>query len=214
MAARHAPIEVVLIDDHTLFREGVRALLEPVADIVVVAEAADLAGLEALGSEADVAVTDLRLPDGTDAAVLAAVRRHLPRARVLVLAAVDDLDTVESVLRAGAGGFVGKDVTATELIDAIRAIATYGTYLRPSLVVALARHRHEREDDLSDRQRDVVRLVALGHTNAEIADLVGVSLRTIETTRATVGRKLGAGSRTQLVRYALEHGLVREVEQD
>lgn len=203
------PVRIVVIEDHRLFREGLRALLAGVDDVEVVGEVGDLAGLRALDVEADVAVTDLMLPDGADVAVVAAVREQLPGASVLVLSMVDDLETVETVLRAGANGYVLKDAAATELVDAIRMVATQGAYLQPSLGAALAQRRSSGDTGLSPRERDVLRLIALGHTNAEIADLLGLSVRTVETTRAAVGEKVQARSRAQLVRYALDHGLVR-----
>ncbi len=201
-------IEVVLIEDHTMVRDGLRALLEPVEDIVVVGEAGDVAAIEHLTTGPHVAVTDLVLPDGAESVVVDAVRRHLPDTAILVLSMVDDLDAVESVLRAGASGYVLKDAASTELIQAIRIVATQGAYLQPVLGVALARRRREDDTGLTPRERDVLRLIALGHTNGEIADLLRVSLRTIETTRAAVSEKIGAGSRAQLVRYALERGLL------
>lgn len=208
MAPDASAVRVVLIEDHTLVRDGVRALLEPVEDIVVVGEAGDLAALASLEADPDVAVTDLMLPDGADAAAVGAVRSRFPDAAVLVLSMVDDLDAVETALRAGANGYVLKDAASTELIEAIRMVATQGAYLQPALGVALARRRHGGQSLLTDRERSVLRLVALGHTNVEIADLLGVSLRTIEMARATVSEKIEAPTRAQLVRYALQHGLL------
>lgn len=208
MAAAATAVRVVLIEDHTLVRDGVRALLEPVEDIVVVGEAGDLAALASLDVEPDVAVTDLMLPDGADAAAVSAVRSRFPDAAVLVLSMVDDLDAVETALRSGANGYLLKDAASTELIEAIRMVATQGAYLQPSLGMALTRRRHQEDTVLTDRERAVLRLIALGHTNTEIAEVLGVSLRTVETARARVSEKLEAPSRTQLVRYALDHGLL------
>jgi two-component system response regulator NreC len=208
-------ISVLLMDDHVVVREGLRALLERQADIRVVAEAGSVS--EALESDAspDVVVADLVLPDDRGADVVRRLHERHPDAAVLVLTMVDNPTDVQRCLAAGARGYVLKETASTELVDAVRTVAGGGDYLQPSLDAALAKWRetpgrvHARDvDELTPRERDVLRLIALGHTNAEIASMLHVSIRTVENHRASVLRKLGLRTRADLVRQANEAGLV------
>jgi DNA-binding NarL/FixJ family response regulator len=208
-------ISVLLMDDHVVVREGLRALLERQADIRVVAEAGSVR--EALESDAspDVVVADLVLPDDRGADVVRRLRERHPDSAVLVLTMVDNPTDVQRCLAAGARGYVLKETASTELVDAVRTVAGGGDYLQPSLDAALAKWRetpgrvHARAiDELTPRERDVLRLIALGHTNAEIAAMLHVSIRTVENHRASVLRKLGLRTRADLVRHANEAGLV------
>jgi DNA-binding NarL/FixJ family response regulator len=208
-------ISVLLMDDHVVVREGLRALLERQADIRVVAEAGSVR--EALESDAspDVVVADLVLPDDRGADVVRRLRERHPDSAVLVLTMVDNPTDVQRCLAAGARGYVLKETASTELVDAVRTVAGGGDYLQPSLDAALAKWRetpgrvHARAiDELTPRERDVLRLIALGHTNAEIAAMLHVSIRTVENHRASVLRKLGLRTRADLVRQANEAGLV------
>jgi two-component system response regulator NreC len=201
-------IAVLLVEDHTLFRAGMRALLGPEPELDIVAEAASLAELPAVDVQPDVVVTDLVLPDGRGAAVVAEVHRAFPAARLLVLSMVSDPDAVDAALRAGAHGYLLKDAASTDLLAAIRAVASGGEYLQPTLGASVARWQREHRSELTRRERDVLRLIALGHTNAEIAERLHYSLRTIETVRTSLNQKLAARSRAELVRYALEHGII------
>lgn len=207
-------ISVLLMDDHVVVREGLRALLERQQDIHVLAEAGSVA--EALEAEVDpdVVVADLVLPDDRGADVVRRLVERYPDSAILVLTMVDNPTDVQLCLAAGARGYVLKETASTELVDAVRKVARGEDYLQPSLGAALAKWRdtpgrvHARAiDELTPRERDVLRLIALGHTNAEIATMLYVSVRTVENHRASVLRKLGLRTRAELVRHANDAGL-------
>ncbi len=208
-------IAVMLMDDHSIVREGLRALLERQEDIRVVAEAGSVAEALEAGVDPDVVVADLVLPDGRGADVVQRLREGYPRAAILVLSMVDSPADVQLCLTSGAKGYLLKEAAGAELVDAVRAVAAGREYLQPALGVALARWRDTPgrtragvTADLSDREREVLRLIALGHTNAEIARLLFLSVRTVENHRASLMRKLGARSRADLVQYAARTGVV------
>jgi len=208
-------IRVVLVDDHAILRSGLRKVLEAEADIEVVgeAESAERAVFEALSTKPDVVVMDLVMPgmsgiDGTPAVLQAA-----PGVKVLVLSMQDDPRYVREAFAVGAAGYVLKEAADTEVVGAIRAVAAGEQYVHPTLgariVAAEAEERRRAEaDPLSEREREVLRLLALGHTNQEIAKMLYISVRTAETHRAHIMQKLLLSTRAELVRYALEHGLV------
>ncbi len=207
-------ISVLLMDDHVVVREGLRALLERQQDIHVLAEAGSVA--EAIEAEVDpdVVVADLVLPDDRGADVVRRLRERHPDSAILVLTMVDNPTDVQLCLAAGARGYVLKETASTELVDAVRKVAGGEDYLQPSLGAALAKWRdapgrvHARAiDELTPREREVLRLIALGHTNAEIASMLYVSVRTVENHRASVLRKLGLRTRAELVRHANDAGL-------
>lgn len=208
-------IGVMLMDDHNIVREGLRVLLERQPDIRVVAEAGTVAEAVAVDTEPDVVVADLVLPDGRGAEVVRRLRERFPRSAILVLSMIDNPADVQLCLTSGARGYLMKEAAATELVDAVRAVASGHEYLQPALGVALARWREApgrtrtgSSVDLSEREREVLRLIALGHTNAEIARLLFLSVRTVENHRASLMRKLGAHSRAELVQHAARSGLV------
>jgi two-component system response regulator NreC len=210
-----ATIGVLLIDDHVVVREGLRALLERQEGVTVVAEAGSVDDAVALDIRADVVVADLMLPDERGAEVVRRIKQRHPDAAVLVLTMVDNPTDVQMCLAAGASGYLLKETASTELVDAVRRVAAGSDYLQPSLGAALARWRDtpgrvraRAIDDLSEREREVLRLIALGHTNAEIASMLFVSVRTVENHRASVMRKLGLRTRAELVRHANEAGVV------
>jgi two-component system response regulator NreC len=207
-------ISVLLMDDHVVVREGLRALLERQQDIHVLAEAGSVA--EAIEAEVDpdVVVADLVLPDDRGADVVRRLVERYPDSAILVLTMVDNPTDVQLCLAAGARGYVLKETASTELVDAVRKVAGGEDYLQPSLGAALAKWRdapgrvHARAiDELTPREREVLRLIALGHTNAEIATMLYVSVRTVENHRASVLRKLGLRTRAELVRHANDAGL-------
>jgi two-component system response regulator NreC len=215
--ANERTIRVLLMDDHNVVREGLRALLERQDDIRVVAEAGTVGEALAVEAESDVLVADLVLPDERGPEVVRRLRERYPRTPILVLTMVDNPTDVQLCLAAGAKGYLMKQAAGAELTDAVRAVAEGREYLQPALGVALARFReapapgrvHTRATvDLSDREREVLRLIALGHTNAEIARLLFLSVRTVENHRAGLMRKLGVKTRADLVRYATQSGLV------
>ena len=208
-------IQVLLMDDHVVVREGLRALLERQDDIDVMAEASSVAEAVALDVEPDVVVADLMLPDERGVEVVRRLKERYQKAAILVLTMVDNPTDVQQCLAAGARGYLLKETAGSELVDAVRKVAGGEDYLQPSLGAALAKWRESpgrvrarAVGDLTPREREVLRLIALGHTNTEIATMLYVSVRTVENHRAGVMRKLGLRSRAELVRHAAEAGLI------
>lgn len=208
-----APVRVLIVEDHRIVIEGLRLLLEGQHDIRVVGASRTLDAALALriDPDPDVILADLVLGPAHGADVVRALRDRFPAAAVLVLTMVDDWVVVKSVLSAGAQGYLPKAAAGADLIDAVRRVAQGGDYLHHSVGVALARGEMAAQEPplyLSDREMAVGRLLALGHTNAEVADLLFVSVRTVETYRAHLFRKLGVHTRAELVRAAVRTGLV------
>lgn len=206
----------MLVDDHAILRAGLRRLLESEPEFRVVAEAGS--GEEALDLIPDVTpdllLLDLGLPgmDGLTVIRRLASRLHAPK--IVVLTMHEDLTYLEQALQAGAVGFVVKRTVDTELLHALRVVSSGGQYLHPAIaskVVNVVQATH-REDSglsrLSDREVEVLKLVALGYTNQEIADELGVSAKTVDTYRKRVMAKLGLERRSELVRFALNHRLI------
>jgi two-component system, NarL family, response regulator NreC len=209
-----SPIRIVLADDHRVVRSGLGLLLEAEDGIEVVAEAGDIdSALRAvLGHKPDVLVLDLNMP-GTQTSLeaLGLVRERSARTATVVLTMQEDPEYARRALRAGALGYVLKEAADAELVEAVRRAADGRTYLAPSLGARLAATPEEPAgppDDLSVREVEVLRLIALGHTNAEIGEQLFLSVRTVETHRAHVQQKLGRSTRAELVRYALDQGLL------
>lgn len=210
-----AKIAVLLMDDHVVVREGLRALLERQDDIDVMAEASTVAEALAVDIDPDVVVADLMLPDERGVEVVRRLKQRHDKAAILVLTMVDNPTDVQQCLAAGARGYLLKETAGSELVDAVRKVAGGEEYLQPSLGASLAkwkespgRVRARAVDDLTPREREVLRLIALGHTNTEIATMLYVSVRTVENHRAGVMRKLGLRTRAELVRHAAEGGLI------
>jgi len=214
MAWAHTPRprRVFILDDHTVVRAGVRLLLDDEADLVVVGEAQSIAEFESQPEAYDVVVADLILPDASGEQVVRAVRNHAPGANVLILSMVDDVNAAALALRAGAVGYLTKDAAALELVDAVRSVAEGRRYLQPALGAQLATAGMPagRSTVLRDDELEVLRLLALGHTNAEVARLLGVSLRTVESRRARLFGKLGLRTRAELFRYAADIGVLNK----
>jgi DNA-binding NarL/FixJ family response regulator len=210
-------IRVVLVDDHAILRSGLRRVLDAEPDIEVVgeAESVDRAVFEVLASKPDVVVMDVVMPGKSGIEGMPAVMQAGPDARVLVLSMQDDPRYVREAFEAGATGYVLKEAVDTEVVGAVRSVAAGEQYVHPALgarlVAAEAEERRRAEaDPLSEREREVLRLLALGHTNQEIAKLLYISVRTAETHRAHIMQKLRLSSRAELVRYALAQGLLEE----
>jgi two-component system, NarL family, response regulator NreC len=207
-------ITIVLADDHAVVRSGLRLVLGSEPDFEVVAEAADVdATLRAvLGYKPSVLVLDLSMPgQRSSLEAIPAVAEASNATRVVVLTMHEDPEFARQALRAGALGYVLKEAADTELVEAVRRAAAGETYLNPRLGAALAASPPTPSgppDDLTEREVEVLRLIALGHTNAEIADQLCLSVRTVESHRAHIQQKLRRSSRAELVRYALEHGLL------
>jgi DNA-binding NarL/FixJ family response regulator len=208
-------IRVLIVDDHAVVRTGLRRVLDAEVDIETVGEAADAerAVFEAIESRPDVVLLDVMMPGKSGIEGMPALLQAVPEAKILVLSMQDDPRYVREAFDAGASGYVLKEAADTEVVRAVRAVAGGERYVHPSLgarlVEADAEERKRAEDDpLSEREREVLRLLALGHTNQEIATMLFISVRTAETHRAHIMQKLQLGSRAELVRYALAAGLL------
>jgi two-component system response regulator NreC len=198
-------IRVLIVDDHEIVRLGVRGLLEAAEGIEVVADCAngDDALREARQARPDVVVLDLALGASTGLELVADLREL--GARVVILSVLGDAGHAKAALERGAQGYVLKEAAAAELVDAIRAVVDGRLHLPPALATALV---HGGRDELSSREREVLRLYALGHTNNEIAAQLVLSVRTVETHREHILEKLRLRTRADLVRYALDHRLI------
>jgi two-component system response regulator NreC len=208
------PIRIVLADDHRVVRTGLALLFEAEDGIEVVAEAGDAeAALRAvLGHKPDVLVLDLNMPgELTSLEALPLVRERSSCTATVILTMQDDAEYARRALRSGALGYVLKEAADVELVEAVRRAAVGETYLHPSLGAKLAAMPASPDGvggGLSERETQVLRLLALGHTNAEIGELLFLSVRTVESHRAQVQRKLTLTTRAELVRYALDRGLL------
>lgn len=207
-------IRVLIVDDHAVVRTGLRLLLDRESDIEVVGEAGDGDdGVRAARLEKpDVVLLDVVMPgrNGIDACADVAAAS---KGKVLMLSMQDDPSYVREAFAAGASGYMLKEAADTELVQAVREVAGGGRYVHPTLGARLAQAEVEAAhraatDPLSEREREVLRLLALGHTNQEIAKQLFISVRTAETHRAHIMQKLGLGTRAELVRYALVNGLL------
>jgi len=210
-AVANEPIRVVLADDHVLMRRTLRLLLDSEDDVEVVAEAADhgAAVRHLQGHEPDVLVFDLRMTDGSGIETVRALSERVPKTGIVVLTMEDDPSFAQRALAAGACAFVVKDLADAELVHAVRAAAGGQEYVSPRVAARLdALHRSLTDNRLSQREVEVLRLIALGHTSVEIARLLHLSPRTIETHRAHIHKKLGLKTRAELVRYSLRRGLI------
>jgi two-component system, NarL family, response regulator NreC len=209
------PIRVLIVDDHPVVRSGLRRVLESVADIEVVGEAGDAkqAVFETRAQKPDIILMDVVMPGASGIEAIPDVLHDAPDAKVLILSMQDDPNYVRQAFAAGAAGYVLKEAADTDLVAAVREVAGGGRYVHPTLgaliVAADAEERKRAEQDpLSDRERDVLHLLALGHTNQEISDKLFISVRTAETHRAHIMQKLRLSTRAELVRYALDQGLL------
>jgi two-component system response regulator NreC len=204
-----APLTVVIADDHAVVREGLQMLLEVERDLAVVGEAHDLDQTRALVREhaPDVLLLDLHMGRELSLVTLSELRTSSPRTAVVILTMDDDPAFARQAWAAGAAGYVLKEATRTDLVRAIRAVGRGGRYLDPA-VGGWALGGGDGHRVLTERELEVLRLVALGHTNSEIAKLMYISSRTVETHRANLQRKLGISGRPELVRYALEHSVI------
>ena len=205
-------IRLLLADDHAILRAGLKMLLDAQPDMLVVAEASDgeEAVRRALATRPDVAVIDLTMPGLSGVETLQRLRRELPSARLLVLTMHDDPGYARVTQAAGAAGHVIKDSESSELLAAIRAVHRGRTFVVGTAArAALAGESLGPAPALSPRERQVLELLARGHTNREIAGRLFLSVKTVETHRARLSDKLGLHRRADLVRLALELGLLR-----
>jgi DNA-binding NarL/FixJ family response regulator len=206
------PIRVLVCDDHAMLRTGLRLLLDAEPDLEVVGEAADAD--EAIDCaralEPDVVLLDVVLPGRNGVDALPDLLAAAPGTKALMLSMQDDPSYVRGAFGAGASGYVPKEAADHELVHAVREVAAGRTFVHPlvgaRLAVAEVEEAPPGTEPLSEREREVVRLLALGHTNQEIAKLLTISVRTVETHRAHIVRKLGLKTRAEIVRYALATG--------
>ena len=208
-------IRVLVVDDHAVVRTGLRRVLDAEPDIETVAEAAtaERAVFEAIDHKPDIVLLDLMMPGKSGIDGMPALIQAVPEAKILILSMQDDPRYVREAFEAGASGYVLKEAADTEVVSAVRAVAAGERYVHPALgarlIAAEVEERKRAEvDPLSEREREVLRLLALGHTNQEIAKMLYISVRTAETHRAHIMQKLGLSNRAELVRYALAEGLL------
>jgi two-component system, NarL family, response regulator NreC len=206
-------IRVLIVDDHAVVRSGLRLLFGAEEDLEPVGEAGNArdAIFQARALKPDVILLDIVMPNQTGLDVLPQLRHENPDAKVLILSMQDEPRYVREAFAAGASGYVLKEAADTEVVAAVREVAAGGRYVNPELgarLVAADAAKLADEDPLSDREREVLRLLALGHTNQEIAKMLYISVRTAETHRAHIMQKLRLQTRADLVAYALERGLL------
>jgi two-component system, NarL family, response regulator NreC len=212
-------IRVIVVDDHTLVRSGLRLMLEAEEDITVEDEGgtADEAVRLARLHKPDVVLLDVVMPGRSGLDAVAEIKEAAPKAEILVLSMQDDPSYVREAFAAGSSGYVLKDAADNELVTAVREVAAGRRYVHPTLGARLAAAEADAvsraaADPLSEREREVLRLLALGHTNQEIAKMLYISVRTAETHRAHIMQKLRLTTRAELVRHALRQGLLDESE--
>jgi DNA-binding NarL/FixJ family response regulator len=205
-------LRIVIADDHGVVRSGLKLLLDRQSDIEVVAEAED--GIEALetviAQKPDVVILDVAMPRMTGLQATHEIKKQAPDTQVLILSMHDDERYLYEALRAGASGYVLKSAAGEDLLDAVRAAARGEPFLTPSAQQTLIRDFLARgeQPELTPREQEVVKLIAEAHTNKEIASILHLSEKTVESHRANVLQKLGMRDRVELVRYAIRHGLV------
>ena len=204
-------IRIVLADDHIVVRHGLRMLLDAEPGLEVVAEADDVEGAKRYvrGHHPNVLVLDLNMPGSSSLEAIPVIREQAPDTQIVVLTMQQEPAFARHALGAGAIGYVLKEAADEELVEAVRRAAAGESYLNPRLGARLAAEPQSGlPGDLSEREVDVLRLIALGHTNAEVAEQLYLSVRTVETHRAHIQQKLSLSTRAELVQYALEHKLM------
>ena len=219
-------IRIVLVDDHAVLRAGLTALLNAEADMTVVGEAGDgAASLPVVADrQPDVVLLDINMPNMGGLEALGELRKVAPKSRVLILTMHDDQTYLRQALSQGAAGYVLKQAADTELLTAIRTVYHGGAFLHPSHAQALLSPNpiatsgpSSTSDDisiLSERELEVLKLIALGHANKEIAEMLYLSVKTVETYKTRIMEKLNLTSRAALVRFALKHGLLTVDERE
>jgi two-component system, NarL family, response regulator NreC len=204
-------VRIVLADDHLVVRAGLRLLLDSEPGLEVVAEAGDIEAARRYvrGHHPDVLVLDLNMPGGSSLEAIPAIRAESPDTQIVVLTMQQEPAFAREALGGGALGYVLKEAADEELVEAVRRAAAGESYLTPRLGARIASEPLPGPpDDLSEREVDVLRLIALGHTNAEIAQQLYLSVRTVETHRSHIQQKLRLSTRAELVGYALDRGLI------
>ena len=205
------PIRIVLADDHAVVRSGLRLLLDSESDFEVVAEASDIESARRYvrGHHPRVLVLDLNMPGGSSLEAIPTIREESPDTQIVVLTMQREPAFAREALGAGALGYVLKEAANSELVEAVRRADVGESYLNPRLGARMASESPPGPpDDLSEREVEVLRLIAHGHTNAEIAGQLYLSVRTVESHRSHIQQKLRLSTRSELVGYALERGLI------
>jgi two-component system, NarL family, response regulator NreC len=213
-------LRILLADDHPILRQGLRVLIDSQPDMEVVAEATNGAETveKARACSPDVVIMDIGMPETNGAEAAESLKHETPGTKILALTVHEDPGYLTQMLKAGASGYVLKRAAADELIEAIRAVAAGGRYLDPSLTARFAMNQFGRQEadagqahpPLSKREQDVMRLIAWGYTNKEIAAALRISVKTVETYKARLMVKLDLRSRVDIVRYALRQGWLDE----
>ena len=202
-------IRLLCVDDHPLLREGIAAVIEPQADMVLVAQASN--GAEALEEfrrhRPDIALMDLRLPGTNGIDTLIAIRGEFPRARVIILTTSDGDGDIQRALRSGASGYILKSMPKNEMLSVIRSVHTGNRHVPPEVAARLAEHLGE--EDLTDRELEVLRLIRDGYRNKQIADQLAIAETTVNFHIKNLVDKLGANDRTHAVTIALRRGLLQ-----
>lgn len=203
-------ITVVLADDHNVIRTGLRAMLEGEDDLRVIGEAADAAAVQKLVRDRhpDVLVLDLQMPGAQPASDVPTLRQEVPGTTIVVLTMQSDPRRARELLRSGASGYVLKQAAERQLTAAIRAAAAGTSYIDPELGAQVAQLGPDPLEELGDRDRELLRLLALGHTNREIGEQLYLSVRAVEVNRSKLLDKLGLESRPDLVRFAIANGVI------
>jgi two-component system response regulator NreC len=203
-------IHIVLADDHAVVRSALRMLLDAEPGMEVVAEAGDVDGAirYVRGHRPEVLILDLNMPGRASLEALPDISEASPQTRIVVLTMQSEPAFAREAMQAGVLGYILKEAADAELVKAVRLAAEGQTYLQPDLGARLAAEPAGPPDDLSARELEILRLIAFGHTNAEIAEQLVISVRTVESHRAHIQQKLRVSKRSELVRYALERGML------
>jgi DNA-binding NarL/FixJ family response regulator len=212
-----SPTRVLIVDDHAVVRSGLKLVLDADEGIEPVGEAGSArdAIFEARALKPDVILLDVVMPDQSGLEIIPTLLHENPDTKILVLSMQDDPRYLREAFDAGASGYVLKEAADSEVVAAVHEVAGGGRYVDPELGARLvaaesAERRRAEEDPLSEREGEVLRLLALGHTNQEIAKQLYISVRTAETHRAHIMQKLRLSSRAELVRYAIDRGLLED----
>jgi len=209
-------IKVLVVDDHAIMRDGIRALLSLDSDIEIIGEAGD--GREAIKKaeelSPDVIIMDIAMPEMDGLEATRRILKQNPKARIIILSQYDDREYVLSAIKAGSAGYVPKRALGSELVSAIRTVHRGDSFLYPSAASALIKGFRDQAqsgdafDSLTPREREILKLIAEGHTGKEIASRLFISMKTVMGHRAKIMEKLGLRNRTELIKYAMRKGLL------